>query len=179
MSARKDDAGKPPISLIPRSAILATARVMASGAKKYGRQNWRSNGGLDWSRVIDAAMRHMLAFADGEDYDNGEGGSGELHLANAICCLAFLIEYHEKGLGTDDRFRPAEQEPASTEPFMFEPTTVYKVVVTGSLSGTSVVLGTFLSQGEADAFRLMCAPDWPTYDIMVEEEHSARHSETA
>jgi len=112
MSARKDDAGKPPLSLIPRSALLAEARVMAKGRIKYQAHNWRSGAGLEWSRVIDAALRHIEAFADGEDYDLGEGGSGELHLANARCCLAFLIEYYEYGLGTDDRYKRPEREQA-------------------------------------------------------------------
>jgi hypothetical protein len=103
MSARKDDAGKPPISLIPTSALLAEARVMAKGREKYGAHNWRS--GMKWSRVLDAALRHILAYADGQDIDDGEGGSGESHLANARCCLAFLIEYAEKGLGEDDRYK--------------------------------------------------------------------------
>lgn len=108
MSARKDDMGKPPLSLIPRSALLAEARVMAKGKAKYGAHNWRSGNGMAWSRLIDATMRHLLAFADGEDVDNGESGSGELHLANARCCLAFLIEYYEKQLGQDDRHKPGK-----------------------------------------------------------------------
>jgi len=105
MSARKDDTGKPPISLIPRSALLAEARVLAKGKEKYGADNWREGEGLEWRRIIDACIRHVLAFADGEDYDMGEGGSEELHLANARCCLAFLIEYYEKGIGKDDRYK--------------------------------------------------------------------------
>ena len=109
MSARKDDVGKPPLSLIPKSALYAEARVMAKGRDKYGAHNWRE--GMNWSRVIDACMRHLQEFADGNDYDTGEGGSGELHLANARCDLAFLIEYYEKRLGVDDRYRaPAKPE---------------------------------------------------------------------
>ena len=109
MSARKDDSGKPPLSLIPRSALYAEARVMATGAVKYCAHNWR--GGMKWSRLIDAAMRHLTAFADGQDIDDGEGGSNESHLANARCCLAFLIEYAEKGLGEDDRYMTAPVSP--------------------------------------------------------------------
>lgn len=107
MSARKDDQGKAPISLIPRSALEAEARVMAHGKAKYGAHNWR--GGMEWSRCIDAVLRHVLAFASGEDIDDGQAGSGESHLANARCGLAFLIEFQEKGLGTDDRWRAGER----------------------------------------------------------------------
>ena len=117
MSARKDDAGKPPLSLIPRSALLAEARVMAKGAVKYGAHNWRQ--GMSWSRLLDAAMRHLTAYADGQDIDDGEGGSGESHLANARCCLAFLIEYAEQGLGEDDRFKPSVVDADSTYRWFF------------------------------------------------------------
>lgn len=98
MPAIKFDGGKPQLSMIPVSALEAEARVLAFGAAKYGRSNWKA--GMDWTRYLDAALRHMHAFADGEDVDPE---SGEPHLAHARCCLAFLIEYQSKGLGTDDR----------------------------------------------------------------------------
>lgn len=98
MNGRKDDQGKPPLSMIPRSALEAEARVMAYGAEKYGRDNWR--GGFKWSRLIDATMRHIVAFADGEDNDPETGLS---HLAHLRCCAGFLIEHVEAGLGEDDR----------------------------------------------------------------------------
>lgn len=106
--AKKYDTGKPPISLFPRSALEAAARVLAKGAATYGRHNWRN--GFEWSRLIDAALRHLHTFADGEDIDGGENGSKELHLANALCCIAFLIEHYEKGLGTDDRYKRPPSE---------------------------------------------------------------------
>ena len=89
---------KPPISMIPRSALEAEAAVLAFGAKKYERNNWKK--GMEWTRLIDSAMRHLLAFNDGETLDPESGLS---HLAHAKCCLSFLIEYQKKGLGTDDR----------------------------------------------------------------------------
>ena len=98
MSGVKFDNGKPPLGLIPRQALEAEAQVMAFGADKYGRDNWR--GGMDWSRLTDAALRHITAFVDGEDVDSETGIS---HLAHARCCLAFLLAYSELGLGRDDR----------------------------------------------------------------------------
>lgn len=100
MEAVKFDTGKAPISLIPRSALEAEAKVLAFGAKKYGRNNWR--GGMDWSRLIDAAYRHLTAFASGEDFDPETGIS---HLAHLKCNASFLIEFAEKGLGNDDRYK--------------------------------------------------------------------------
>lgn len=114
MSARKDDKGKPPISLIPYSALMAEARVLAHGAGRYGPHNWR--GGFAWSRLIDAALRHITAFADGQDFDDGREGTQELHLANARACLGFLIEHYEKQLGTDDRYKShSSEKPAAID----------------------------------------------------------------
>lgn len=96
--AKKFDGGKPPITLISRTALEEEARVMAHGATKYGRDNWRK--GMDFSRLGDAAMRHILAYFDGEDKDPETGLS---HLAHARCCLAFLIEYEARKYGKDDR----------------------------------------------------------------------------
>lgn len=97
--AVKFDAGKPPLCLISRTALLEEAKVMQFGVEKYGTHNWR--GGMDFSRLMDAALRHVYAFADGEDLDKESGLS---HLAHARCCLAFLLEYQGKKIGTDDRY---------------------------------------------------------------------------
>jgi len=98
--AAKFDGGKPPLSLISRYALEQEAMVMAFGASKYGRDNWRQ--GMDFSRLMDATLRHVYAFADGKDVDEETGLS---HLAHARCCLAFLLEYEGKRLGTDDRYK--------------------------------------------------------------------------
>ena len=94
----KFDKGKPPLSLLPRAALEEEARVLAFGAEKYGRDNWRL--GMDHSRLLDACMRHVVAYADGEDLDPE---SGLPHLAHARCCLGFLLHYRNAGVGTDDR----------------------------------------------------------------------------
>lgn len=98
VKAIKHDACKAPISMIPRSALEAEAQVMHFGAEKYGRDNWRK--GMEWTRLIDAALRHITAFNEGEANDRE---SNLDHLAHARCCLAFLIEYAAKDLGSDDR----------------------------------------------------------------------------
>lgn len=97
--AVKFDTDKAPMSLISRRAIEEEAKVMAFGATKYGRDNWRK--GMEFSRLMDACLRHVYAFADGEDLDKETGLS---HLAHARCCLAFLLEYEGKKIGKDDRY---------------------------------------------------------------------------
>ena len=99
-TASKHDLGKAPLSLIPVSALLEEAAVMGYGEKKYGRDNWRN--GMHWSRALDAAQRHILAFQDGEDFDPE---TGLHHLAHARCNMAFLIEYALTHPELDDRHK--------------------------------------------------------------------------
>ena len=96
--ATKDDKGKPALSLLPRSAVEEIAAVLEMGAQKYGRDNWKE--GMHWTRLIDAALRHIYAFADKEDIDPE---SGITHLAHAATNLMFLLEYYKKQKGEDDR----------------------------------------------------------------------------
>lgn len=97
--AVKFDDNKPPLDLIPYSALELEAQVLAFGAQKYDAHNWRK--GMNWSRLIGAALRHLNAYNAGENIDP-ESGLG--HLGHARCCLAFLIEYQQEQLGTDDRY---------------------------------------------------------------------------
>lgn len=100
MSGTKNDSGKAPITLISRTAIELEAQVMAFGARKYARHNYKK--GFDYSRLLDAAIRHILAFSDGEDLDQE---SGLPHLAHARCCLGMLIECQKLGTAIDDRYK--------------------------------------------------------------------------
>lgn len=85
MSADKKDSGKPQLSLIPREALEEMARGFEYGAKKYARYNFEK--GFEWSRPLDAALRHLSAMAAGELIDSE---SGNTHLAHALCSLAML-----------------------------------------------------------------------------------------
>lgn len=98
----KHDDGKAPMGLIPRAAIIAEAQVLAFGASKYSAWNWAK--GMAWSRLIDAALRHIYAYADGETNDPE---SGLNHLAHARCCLGFLLDYVESHPELDDRRKRA------------------------------------------------------------------------
>ena len=100
MSGIKHDSGKARVDLLPSEPLLMIADVMGFGAQKYTAHNWR--GGFDQSRLIGAAMRHILAYNDGEDTDPESGLS---HIAHAGCCVLFLLEHIAKGIGNDDRYR--------------------------------------------------------------------------
>lgn len=99
MDGKKYDSEKPPIHLIPPIAIESEALVMGFGEKKYGSYNWLK--GMGWSRLVSAAMRHILSWHSGESKDPETGQS---HLAHARCCLGMLMGYEAYGKGKDDRF---------------------------------------------------------------------------
>lgn len=98
-SGTKHDAAKIPLDLLPSEALFRIAEVLAQGAKKYGRNNWRN--GLSYSRLIAAALRHLLAFNAGENLDPETNLS---HLCHASCCLLFLIEQLKTHPELDDRY---------------------------------------------------------------------------
>ena len=79
---------------IERDPFEVVAEVMAVGEAKYGRNNWREKGGLKWSRVGNAAMRHLReALEDPDRVDDGEGGTGCTHIACAMTNIWFLLSY--------------------------------------------------------------------------------------
>lgn len=99
----KNDKDKPRMELLSPIAVREIAKVMTFGAKKYAAHNWR--GGIVWSRVLGAALRHMFSFLGGEDKDPETGLS---HLAHAGCCIMFLLEYEVTHQHLDDRYKQAE-----------------------------------------------------------------------
>lgn len=99
--ALKFDQGKAPLSLLPREALEQIAQVMAFGAAKYGRDNWRK--GHEFTRLSDALLRHVYAWLGGETNDPE---SRMNHLAHAGCCVLFLLWGQEHRPEMDDRSAP-------------------------------------------------------------------------
>lgn len=99
-SGTKYDQDKPRTDLLSSIALIEVAKVMGHGAKKYQEHNWRQ--GIKWSRLLGAAMRHLLAYMRGEDKDPETGLS---HMAHLACCAMFLIEYSVTHKDLDDRYK--------------------------------------------------------------------------
>jgi hypothetical protein len=97
-SCVKHDAAKVPLGLLPPGPLTEIAWVLDHGAKKYGRDNWR--GGMKWTRLYSAVLRHLFAWARGE---NNDPETGRSHLAHAACALLFLLEYRSTHPELDDR----------------------------------------------------------------------------
>lgn len=100
---QKFDGDKLRYELLPPELLEEVARVLTFGAHKYSARNWEL--GMAWSRPFAALMRHMWAWWRGEDKDPETGYS---HLSHAACCIAFLVSYEARNVGTDDR--PKEKQ---------------------------------------------------------------------
>ncbi|NCC83986.1 MAG: hypothetical protein EOM03_07655 [Clostridia bacterium] len=79
------------------SVLDELTMAMEYGIAKYDRNNWKK--GMEWSRLLDAGMRHGIAILRGEDIDPD---SGNTHLAHMLGSIHMLIGNIELGVGTDD-----------------------------------------------------------------------------
>lgn len=90
------------LSVIPTTSLLVLGAVMRLGAKKYGAFNFRDSD-VPASIYVDAAMRHLMSWWDGEDNDPESGVS---HLGHVMACAAIVIEAKALGRLIDDRPTP-------------------------------------------------------------------------
>lgn len=90
---------KLPLHLWPTTATAMGSIGLLEGAVKYGRMNWRA-AGVRASIYVDACKRHLDAWFEGEDV---APDSGVPHLANALACLAILVDAKASGKLVDDR----------------------------------------------------------------------------
>lgn len=90
---------KLPLHLWPASATMTGTLGLLDGTLKYGRANWRV-AGVRASIYIDAVLRHVNAYREGETNDPD---SGVPHLGHALACLAILVDSEAAGKLNDDR----------------------------------------------------------------------------
>jgi hypothetical protein len=110
----KFDQGKPRISLLSSDAIIEVAKVATMGAEKYDDHNWRK--GMKWSRLMDAAERHLLKYNKGDRIDDESNLS---HLTHVAWNIMALIDYEINNIGEDDLFKGYEKK--QDPPFIFIP----------------------------------------------------------
>lgn len=95
------DDGKAPLALLPWTLIDEMALVQGYGAAKYGdAHNYRK--GMEVTRNLSCALRHIRKFLRGEDNDPE---SGKSHLAHAACRLGYVLENMADGVAIDDRYK--------------------------------------------------------------------------
>jgi len=96
--AKRFDEGKLQWDLLPWKGLIEVVKVAEMGAKKYGKYNYRK--GMEWTRVLNSAFRHLIAIRNGEDRDKE---SGVLHAAHFVFNGLMLIEYFDTHKELDDR----------------------------------------------------------------------------
>ena len=96
----KHDAGKLPLDLLDPVALDGIAAVLAFGAKKYAAHNWR--GGISYSRLLSALLRHSFAILRGEYIDPE---SGLPHIDHVGCCWMFLSNMMKTRPDLDDLYK--------------------------------------------------------------------------
>jgi len=116
---RKYDGEKLRWDLIPFEALEDVVEVLTFGRKKYASDNWKYVKGRIW-RYVGASFRHLNKWwrayvlwrkTKDEKYrlkGNNENDitmidfeTGKSHIANAICCMLFLLDC-EKNTGDDE-----------------------------------------------------------------------------
>ncbi len=98
----KFDTNKVPMHLLSTVALIEVSKALDFGRQRYGEHNWR--GGLKFSRLLGAALRHIFAYLGGESKDPDSGLS---HIAHAVTTLMFLLEFEVTKPELDDRYKPS------------------------------------------------------------------------
>lgn len=95
---KKFDKDKPRSTLISPWAIEVLWKVATKGAGVHGEYNWLDDP--EWTRLVAAADRHILAIRRGEDIDPE---SGLPHAGHLMWNAHALLHCYLKGVGIDDR----------------------------------------------------------------------------
>jgi len=89
----KFDSDKIRVELMEPEFILGVGKIVTFGAKKYEANNWKKGSSEeDIQRYLGAAMRHLLAYMNGEKNDPESGESHLYHLS----CNAMFLDYFDR-----------------------------------------------------------------------------------
>jgi len=86
----KETINKRDYTLLPFSVIDDIVDIMAYGANKYNRDNWKL---VPREEYIKASLRHITAILKNEEFDVE---SGFHHLSHAACDIIFAAYNREK-----------------------------------------------------------------------------------
>ena len=92
--------GKLPMRLIPVCWIRGLAEILQFGSIKYSDRNWEL--GMKWSLPYECAMRHLLAWFNGERNDPESNLHHLLHAA-WNCLAGYFYEHMGRYSEFDDR----------------------------------------------------------------------------
>ena len=87
------------LSDTPVHSIRMLAAVHANGAAKYGSFNWRDDI-VSSTVYYNAALRHLMAWFEGEDMDPE---SGLPHEAHVMTCMSIIMDARHHATLNDNR----------------------------------------------------------------------------
>ena len=102
---------KPKMSDTPTISVKLLGQVHTMGADKYGAFNWREHK-VSSTVYYDAAMRHLMAYFDGEDTDPE---SQLPHLAHIMACCSILLDAEHHQSLNDNRPKLMENKMSTTD----------------------------------------------------------------
>jgi hypothetical protein len=88
-----------PLTTVSAYAIAEESLAMVEGLCKYGKYNYRGVGARI-SIYLDAAMRHLMKFQNGEERDPE---TGVHHLGSVRACMGIILDCAAMGNLMDDR----------------------------------------------------------------------------
>jgi hypothetical protein len=95
----KSDQNKAPIRYLCREFLEGTAMAQEYGAKKYS--PWNYTKGISYNRLLDAAIRHLIAYQNGEDLDPESLLNHICHASANLNMLQYMIKNKPEEM--DDR----------------------------------------------------------------------------
>lgn len=98
----RQNAGKPPMHLVPLDGLVLVAWVLAFGAEKYEPRGWEkaaAEGLFSWADCARAIMSHLSKLLAGQRLDRE---SGLPHIAHIGCNALFLCAMLARKNGKDD-----------------------------------------------------------------------------
>ncbi len=126
MEAKHNDIGKCNLQyILSFKGLDDVAAVGDFGAEKYDRWNYKS--GASYMRFLGSCVRHIAAVIRGEDLDTCQKDcirdetkrwpcvelkhSGLRHLAHVVFDCLMLMDWLDRGVGNDDRYKEVSQSP--------------------------------------------------------------------
>lgn len=111
---KKFDGAKPRVDLIPVEFTVGTAKALTFGAGKYGEHNFRE--GIQFSRLLGAAKRHIDLELAGVEKDKDSGCEHWMNACASLCMYAFMKKHKSE---YDDRFKYTKEQLELIEEMMY------------------------------------------------------------
>ena len=92
--------------LIPPSVLWELAEHYGKGAEKYNDDNWKK--GYDWKLSFASAIRHLMKFWSGEDYDHDVPIAPTKHVVAAAWHCIALAWFMDNMPEYDNRTKPVD-----------------------------------------------------------------------